>query len=61
MARRQKGNRILVVDITKVVQYMLDVKDKMKNIEDSKFRWMMRQSFVKALSEKSIKEEEYKF
>ena len=47
----QLEDGILFVDITSAVQYLMQLsEEKVKN--DVRFRWMMRQSFLKAIMEK---------
>lgn len=54
IARKQKVEGILFVDITSAVQYLMKIpEEKLKN--DGKFAWMMRQSFLKAILEKDTK------
>lgn len=53
IARKQQGleSGILFVDITSAVQYLMQLPEgKEKN--DVKFRWMLRQAFIKAIVEK---------
>ena len=64
IAKKQKVEGILFVDITSAVQYLIKIpEEKMKN--DGQFSWMMRQSFLEAKLEKDKncedeKMEEYK-
>lgn len=59
IARKQKVEGILFVDITSAVQYLIKIpEEKMKN--DGQFSWMMRQSFLKAMLEKDKNFEEEK-
>ena len=54
IARKQKVEGTLFVDITSAVQYLMKIpEEKIKN--DGKFSWMMRQSFLKAILEKDKK------
>lgn len=59
IARKQKVEGTLFVDITSAVQYLMKIpEEKIKN--DGKFSWMMRQSFLKAILEKDKNEIYYK-
>lgn len=52
IAKLQKIDGILFVDITSAVKYLITVpEEKIKN--DGTFSWMMRQAFTKAKLEKS--------
>ena len=52
IAKLQKVDGILFVDITSAVKYLITVpEEKIKN--DGTFSWMMRQAFTKAKLEKS--------
>lgn len=54
IARKQKVEGTLFVDITSAVQYLMKIpEEKIKN--DGKFSWMMRQAFLKAILEKDRK------
>lgn len=54
IARKQKVEGMLFVDITSAVQYLMKIpEEKIKN--DGKFSWMMRQAFLKAILEKDRK------
>lgn len=51
IAKLQRADGILFVDITSAVKYLITVpEEKIKN--DVKFRWMIRQAFTKAILDK---------
>lgn len=52
IARLQKVDGILFVDITSAVKYLIELsEEKIKN--DVQFRWRLRQAFTKAILDKS--------
>ncbi len=50
IARKQRTNDVTLVDITKIVQYILNGKEDIDY--DTKLSWMIRQAITKALSQK---------
>ena len=57
IARLQKVEGILFVDITSAVKYLIELsEEKIKN--DVQFRWMLRQAFTKAILDKNQNSEE---